>query len=77
MTAKNLGKNMIVEWTPSGGSLLSIQINSRNFSVDQKGNSIDVSVREDKRFVREGDDLIAKGDFEAGKNLEGRHEIIP
>ena len=47
MTAKNLGKNLIVEWTPSGGSLVSIATKSRNFKVSQKGNEIDVSVRED------------------------------
>jgi hypothetical protein len=47
MTAKLLGKNLVVEWTPSGGSVVSIATKSRNFKVDQKGNDIDVSVRED------------------------------
>jgi len=47
MTTKLLGKDLIVEWTPSGGSLVSIATKSRNFKVGQKGNEIDVSVRED------------------------------
>jgi hypothetical protein len=42
-----LGKYMVVEWTPDGGTMISIATKSRNFSVSQKGNSIDVSVRED------------------------------
>jgi predicted secreted protein len=47
MTTKQLGKDLVVEWTPSGGSMVSIATKSRNFKVGQKGNSIDVSVRED------------------------------
>jgi len=47
MTAKLLGKYLVVEWTPSGGSMISIATKSRNFKYSAKGNSIDVSVRED------------------------------
>lgn len=47
MTTKLLGKKLVVEWTPSGGSMVSIATKSRNFKVSQKGNDIDVSVRED------------------------------
>jgi hypothetical protein len=47
MTTKLLGKYLVVEWTPDGGSLISIATKSRNFKVSQKGNSQDVSVRED------------------------------
>lgn len=48
MTAKLLGKYMVVEWLPDGEvTPISIATKSRNFKVDQKGNSIDVSVRED------------------------------
>jgi hypothetical protein len=48
MTAKNMGKNLVVEWLPTGEvTPISIATKSRNFKASQKGNSIDVSVRED------------------------------
>jgi hypothetical protein len=51
VTTKLLGKFLVVEWLPTGGTLgtdeISIATKSRNFKVSQKGNSIDVSVRED------------------------------
>jgi hypothetical protein len=51
MTAKLLGKHLIVKWLPEGGVApgdeISIATKSRNFKVSAKGNSTDVSVRED------------------------------
>ena len=47
MTTKNQGKNLIVEYTPSVGSMVSIATKSRNFKVSEKGERKDVSVRED------------------------------
>lgn len=47
MTPKLLGKSLIVEYTPTGGSLVSIATKSRNFKVSEKANRLDVSVRED------------------------------
>jgi len=47
MTTKNQGKNLIVEYTKDGGSMMSIATKSRNFKVSNKGNKTDVSVRED------------------------------
>src|SRR5688572_5925109 len=48
MTVKNMGKNLVVEWLPTGEvTPISIATKSRNFKVGQKGNSIDTSVRED------------------------------
>jgi len=48
MSTKLLGKFMIVEWLETGTSVaLSLATKSRNFKAGQKGNTIDVSVRED------------------------------
>jgi hypothetical protein len=48
MTAKNMGKHLVVEWLPTGDvTPISIATKSRNFKVSQKANSIDTSVRED------------------------------
>ncbi len=51
MTAKLLGRYLIVKWLPKGGTYpddaISIATKSRNFKVSAKGNSDDVSVRED------------------------------
>ncbi len=48
MTNKLLGKHLVVEWLKEGESdPISIATKSRNFKVSQKGNDIDVSVRED------------------------------
>lgn len=51
MTTKMLGKHLIVEWLPTGGTVgtdeISIATKSRNFKVSGKANSTDTSVRED------------------------------
>lgn len=47
MAPKNEGKNLIVEYTPSSGPMVSIATKSRNFKVSEKGERKDVSVRED------------------------------
>lgn len=51
MTRKNLGKNLIVKWVAEGDTYpedaISIATKSRNFKVSARGNSSDVSVRED------------------------------
>ena len=47
MTQKLHGKLLIVEYTPTGGSMVSIATKSRNFKVSEKANKTDVSVRED------------------------------
>lgn len=47
MTVKNQGKNLIVEYTPASGPMVSIATKSRNFKVSEKGERKDVSVRED------------------------------
>lgn len=48
MTTKLLGKFLVVEWLKDGDlTPISIATKSRNFKVSQKGNDIDVSVRED------------------------------
>lgn len=51
MTAKQLGKHLIVKWLPDGGTYpadaISIAVKSRNFKVSAKSNSTDTSVRED------------------------------
>jgi predicted secreted protein len=46
--AKLLGKFLVVEWDKTGPTaLVEIQTYSRNFSVKQSGNKIDVSTRSD------------------------------
>jgi predicted secreted protein len=46
--AKLLGKHLVVEWDPTGADpVVAIQTFSRNFSVKQSGNKIDVSTRSD------------------------------
>ncbi len=51
MTTKLHGKFTVVEFLPTGGTapddVITISAKSRNFEVDQKGNKIDTSVRED------------------------------
>src|SRR6266496_3625419 len=47
MTVKEHGKNLIVEYTKDGGTLVSIATKSRNFKDDEKPTETDVSVRED------------------------------
>ena len=42
------GKFLVITWDPdNGGDTLSISAKSRNWKMSQKGNEIDVSVRED------------------------------
>ena len=47
MTTKVQGKDLIVEYTPASGPMISIATKSRNFKVSEKGERKDVSVRED------------------------------
>ncbi len=47
MATKLHGKHLIVEYTPTGGPMVSIATKSRNFKVSEKANRQDVSVRED------------------------------
>lgn len=48
MTTKLHGKYLAITWDPDdGGPTIEIAAKSRNWKVSQKGNEIDVSVRED------------------------------
>lgn len=44
---KLLGKYLAIDCTPSGGSLLTMQTYSRNFTVKEGAKDIDVTVRDD------------------------------
>src|SRR5262245_31842936 len=47
MTTKLHGKKLVVVWTPTVGSPITITPKSRNWKVTQKGNEKDVSTRDD------------------------------
>jgi hypothetical protein len=47
MAVKLAGKYLEILWTPDVGSPITISPKSRNWKVTQKGNSIDVSTRDD------------------------------
>ena len=55
--AKLLGKTLVVEWTKEGGTMMSLDIYSREFSVQQSPKEIDVSTRGD--IAADTEDILA------------------
>jgi hypothetical protein len=47
-TSKFLGYNAVLLWIPTGGAAIDLTGASRTFDWDEKGNTIDVSTRDDK-----------------------------
>lgn len=54
---KLLGKHLVVEWTKTGGTMITLNTYSRNFTVKQAPKDIDVTVRDD--VLAGTEDLLA------------------